>query len=68
VNKATTPSYRVFLSDTDGTLTNLSNQQVEGTAAAKLEGSFMGSGSAAAERPSRRIEPARASRNSTSPS
>ena len=49
VNKATTPSYRVFLSETDGTLTNLSNQQVEGTAAAKLEGSFMGSGSATAE-------------------
>jgi len=49
VNKATTPSYRVFLSDTDGTLTNLSNQQVEGTAVAKLKGLFMGSGTAHAE-------------------
>jgi hypothetical protein len=49
VNKATTPSYRVFLADTDGTVTNLSNQQVEGTAVAKLKGAFMGSGTATAE-------------------
>ena len=49
VNKTTTPPYRIFLSDTDGTLTNLSNQQIEGTAAAKLEGAFMGSGTATAE-------------------
>ena len=49
VNKATNPSYRVFLADTDGTLTNLSNQQVEGTAVAKITGSFMGSGTAHAE-------------------
>ena len=49
VNKTTNPSYRVFLADTDGTLTNLSNQQVEGTAVAKLKGSFMGSGGAHAE-------------------
>jgi uncharacterized protein DUF748 len=49
VNKATTPSYRVFLADTDGTVTNLSNQQTEGTAAAKLKGAFMGSGTATAE-------------------
>jgi Domain of Unknown Function (DUF748) len=46
VNKVTNPSYRVFLADIDGTLTNLSNQQVEGTAVAKLTGSFMGSGTA----------------------
>jgi Domain of Unknown Function (DUF748) len=49
VNKATNPSYRVFLADTDGTLTNLSNQQVEGTAVAKITGSFMGSGTAHAD-------------------
>ena len=49
VNKATTPPYRVFLSDTDGALTNLSNQQIEGTAVAKLKGAFMGSGTATAE-------------------
>jgi hypothetical protein len=49
VNKATNPSYRVFLADTDGTLTNLSNQQIEGTAVAKLTGSFMGSGTARAD-------------------
>jgi hypothetical protein len=49
VNKATTPPYRVYLTDTDGTLTNLSNQAVEGTAVAKLKGAFMGSGAATAE-------------------
>jgi len=49
VNKATNPSYRIFLADTDGTLTNLSNQQIEGTAGAKVTGAFMGSGSATAE-------------------
>ncbi len=49
VNKAVSPSYRVFLADTDGTLTNLSNQQSEGTAVAKLKGAFMGSGAATAD-------------------
>jgi hypothetical protein len=49
VNKATTPSYRVFLTNTDGTLTNLSNQAVEGKALAKLKGAFMGDGTATAE-------------------
>ena len=49
VNKATTPPYRVYLTDTDGTLTNLSNQAVEGTAVAKLKGAFMGSGAATAQ-------------------
>jgi hypothetical protein len=48
VNKAATPSYRVFLADTDGTVTNLSNQQTEGTAVAKLKGAFMGSGTTTA--------------------
>jgi hypothetical protein len=49
VNKATTPAYRVFIADTDGSLTNLSNHELEGTAAAKLKGAFMGSGTATAE-------------------
>jgi hypothetical protein len=49
VNKAVAPAYRVFLADTDGTMTNLSNQQTEGTAVAKLTGAFMGSGTATAE-------------------
>ena len=49
VNKTTNPSYRVFLADTDGSLTNLSNQQVEGTAVAKLKGAFMGTGTATAD-------------------
>ena len=49
VNKATTPAYRVFIADTDGSLTNLSNHALEGTAAAKLKGAFMGSGTATAE-------------------
>ena len=49
VNKATTPPYRVFLTNTDGTLSNLSNQAVEGTAVAKLKGAFMGAGTATAE-------------------
>ena len=49
VNKATTPPYRVFLTNTDGTLTNLSNQAVEGKAVAKLKGAFMGDGTATAE-------------------
>src|SRR5438094_580629 len=49
VNKAATPAYRVFISNTDGTLTNLGNQEAEGTAGAKLKGAFMGSGTATAE-------------------
>jgi Domain of Unknown Function (DUF748) len=49
VNKATTPPYRVYLADTDGTLTNLSNHATEGTAVARLKGAFMGSGPATAE-------------------
>ena len=49
VNKAAAPTYRVFLANTDGTLTNLSNQEMEGTAGAKIKGAFMGSGTATAE-------------------
>lgn len=44
VNKTTSPPYRVFLTDTDVILTNLSNQKSEGVATAKLQGKFMGSG------------------------
>jgi len=49
VNKAATPPYRVFLTDTDGMLKNLSNHEMEGAAVAKLKGKFMGSGVAIAE-------------------
>ncbi len=49
VNKAAAPTYRVFLANTDGTLTNLSSQEMEGTAGAKIKGAFMGSGTATAE-------------------
>lgn len=46
VNKAVTPAYRVFVSDTEVTLTNLSNREAEGPATAKLKGKFMGTGTA----------------------
>jgi hypothetical protein len=49
VNKATTPSYRVFMTETDGVLKNLTNHEMEGKAEAKLKGKFMGTGSALAE-------------------
>ena len=49
VNKAVTPPYRVFLSDADMTLSNLSNQDVEGPAVMKLTGKFMGTGTATAD-------------------
>ncbi len=45
VNKMTSPPYRVFVTDADVTLTNLSNQKTEGVATAKLQGKFMGTGS-----------------------
>jgi hypothetical protein len=44
VNKATTPAYRVFVSDTDLTVTNFSNQRSEGPAGVRLTGKFMGTG------------------------
>src|SRR2546422_424935 len=49
VNKATSPPYRLFLTDADGALTNLSNHKTQGAAVAKLKGKFMGSGTATAE-------------------
>ena len=48
-SKATKPPYRVFVTDLDGTLTNLSNHAVEGPAGAKLKGKFMGTGVAVAD-------------------
>lgn len=44
VNAATQPQYRVFFSDLEIDLRNLSNQFTEGTAAASVRGRFMGSG------------------------
>lgn len=57
-NQATTPHYRVFLSDASLELENISNQRLEGTAYVKIAGKFMGTGLAQAngtfrpERPS----------------
>lgn len=47
-NRAKDPAYRVFLTEADMTLTNLSNQGAEGTAIAKVKGRFMGTGRTAA--------------------
>ena len=44
VNKATNPEYRVFISDMDLEVENLSNRLEEGTGIVKLTGKFMGSG------------------------
>jgi hypothetical protein len=44
VNKATSPDYRVFLTDMDVELENLSNRLEEGTGTVKITGKFMGSG------------------------
>jgi hypothetical protein len=49
VSKAVTPPYRVFLSDTELILNNLSNHEEHGPAKAHLKGKFMGSGSAVAD-------------------
>ena len=48
VNKAKTPAYRLYLTDANLKVTNLSNHAREGPAAAKLTGKFMGSGAAVA--------------------
>jgi hypothetical protein len=45
VNQATTPAYRMFISQTDIDLENWSNQLSEGTARVKLKGLLMGNGS-----------------------
>lgn len=44
VNRAQSPDYRVFVSDTALEVTNLSNQFRRGPARARLAGKFMGSG------------------------
>lgn len=44
VNRAKTPGYRAYISGANLTVTNLSNQFVNGPATAKLTGKFMGSG------------------------
>jgi hypothetical protein len=44
VNKAASPSYRVFIADGELAMENLSNHFTEGTAVAVLHGKFMGSG------------------------
>jgi hypothetical protein len=43
-DKTKDPAYRVFLSDTDIALKNLSNHQQQGTANVAIHGKFMGSG------------------------
>lgn len=48
VNHATTPHYRVFLTDASIAMENFSNQLTEGTAFVKVAGKFMGSGLAQA--------------------
>jgi Domain of Unknown Function (DUF748) len=56
VNEQVTPSYRVFLADTNLVVENFTNQRTEGTATARLTGRFMGSGAtsvSAAFRPER---------------
>ena len=49
VNKAKTPPYRLFVTNLDGVLMNLSNHETEGPALAKVNGKFMGTGTAAAD-------------------
>jgi hypothetical protein len=49
VNEETDPDYRVFLSEAELNLSNLSNQFRRGPATADLKGKFMGSGEAVAE-------------------
>ena len=48
VNKAANPSYRVFITDGELVIENLSNHFTEGTALAVLNGKFMGSGATVA--------------------
>ena len=44
MNEAATPSYRVFLSNVELRLDNISNHFTEGTGIVKLKGEFMGTG------------------------
>ena len=49
VNKAVTPPYRVFLTDTELMVADLSNHKSHGPAKAHLKGKFMGTGPAIAD-------------------
>jgi hypothetical protein len=49
VNKTKTPPYRLFVTSLDGMLMNLSNHETEGPALAKVNGKFMGTGTAVAD-------------------
>ncbi|GAB7027324.1 DUF748 domain-containing protein [Geotalea toluenoxydans] len=44
INKDADPPYRVFIAETDFSMTNLTNHFIEGPAKAELSGKFMGSG------------------------
>jgi hypothetical protein len=44
VNKTVSPSYRAFLTQTNLTIDNFSNQREDGTMVARLTGKFMGNG------------------------
>ena len=47
VNRGADPAYRVFLDNVSLSVSNLSNQEREGTSTVSLRGSFMGSGNTA---------------------
>jgi uncharacterized protein DUF748 len=49
VNKAVTHPYRIFLTDTELIVANLSNHKSHGPAKARLKGKFMGTGTAVAD-------------------
>jgi hypothetical protein len=46
IDRGANPEYRVFVTNTDATITNLGNQPAEGRSEIKIRGKFMGSGDA----------------------
>ncbi len=44
IDRGASPEYRVFLTGTDASITNLGNQPAEGRSEVKIRGKFMGSG------------------------
>ena len=46
IDRGASPEYRVFVTNTDATITNLGNQPAEGRSDIKVRGTFMGSGDA----------------------
>ena len=46
IDRGASPEYRVFVTGTDATITNLGNQPAEGRSELKIRGKFMGSGDA----------------------